>query len=326
MIASLIGLSLAMQVQPSSNLRQEFAPIAFLVGHCWRGDLPDGRGEDVHCFESVYGGQHVRDRHEVRGPRGLYSGETLYSWDGSAGTVTYTYWNSTGGVSRGTMRPEAGRLSFGDEHYRGADGRQLTISTYWQAIGEESYEAVSTGEATRRVRYRRVAVPVTISEEEAGDGTRTLLHETIVEAPVARVWTAISTVEGWRGWAVPVAWMDAAEPVMETSYSPTANPGDANNIRQRIVASVPGRMMAFRTIKAPDGFPNFDTFSRVVSVFQLEPVGEGRTRVRLIGAGYADDDAGRQLITFFRDGNRISLERLAEHFRTGPLDWSRLGN
>ena len=34
-------------------------------------------------------------------------------------------------------------------------------------------------------------------------------------------------------------------------------------------------------------------------------------------------EAGRQLLGFFRDGNRISLERLRHRFASGPLDWVR---
>ena len=41
-----------------------------------------GGEQDTHCFDAVYGGQHVRDRHEVTGGAGVYRGETLYSADG----------------------------------------------------------------------------------------------------------------------------------------------------------------------------------------------------------------------------------------------------
>ena len=56
----------------------------------------------------------------------------------------------------------------------------------------------------------------------------------------------------------------------------------------------------------------------------ITTVGEGRTRVRVVGAGYPDTEVGRQLVGFFREGNRISLERLRERFVSGPVDWSRL--
>lgn len=125
------------------------------------------------------------------------------------------------------------------------------------------------------------------------------------------------------GHGVPVAW--APEPdVIETSYSPNAQPGDPSTIRQRILAAVPERLLVFRTVRAPAAFPNFDTYAQVISTFELEPLGERRTRVRLTGHGYADTEAGRQLLAFFREGNRVSLERLRERFASGPLDWTRL--
>jgi hypothetical protein len=40
------------------------------------------------------------------------------------------------------------------------------------------------------------------------------------------------------------------------------------------------------------------------------------------GAGYADNEAGRLLLGFFRDGNRVSLEGLRDRFVNGPRDWA----
>ncbi|HYJ31227.1 MAG TPA: SRPBCC domain-containing protein [Allosphingosinicella sp.] len=324
MLSFLIAAALqAAPAAPAPALRQGLEPLAFLVGHCWRGQFPGGE-QDMHCFESVYGGQHVRDRHEVTGGARAYRGETLYSWDGRAGIVTYTYWNSSGGVSRGTMRPAAGRLDFGDETYTDPQGRRITLSTHWRRDGDAYLAATASPQApsmNRTVRYARVDAPVAVATTRGGDGRHNLTHESIVDAPPADVWRAISTAEGWRTWAVPVAW--APEPdVIETSYTPTAQPGDPSTIRQRILAAVPERLLLFRTIRAPAGFPNFDTFAAVTSAFELEPLGETRTRVRLTGAGFADTEAGRQLLGFFREGNRVSLERLRRRFATGPLDWT----
>ncbi|HET9429229.1 MAG TPA: SRPBCC domain-containing protein [Allosphingosinicella sp.] len=321
MMMTLIAAAFAAQ---APALRQGLAPLGFLVGHCWRGQFATGE-VDTHCFESVFDGQHVRDRHEVTGGSRIYRGETLYSWDGSADRVTYTYWNTSGGVSRGTMRPEADRLQFGDEQYRGADGREISIATSWRRVDDDTYESTTLSPNSpglnRTVRFDRVD-PVTMSETRLVDGSMMLVHETLVEASVAQVWEAISTPEGWRGWAVPVAWTPEAD-ILETSYNPAATPGDPSTIRHRLVASVPGRLMAFRTVKAPDGFPHFDTFARTTAMIELEPEGEGRTRVRTVSAGFPDDDAGRQLIGFFREGNRITLDRLRRRFSEGPIDWSR---
>jgi uncharacterized protein YndB with AHSA1/START domain len=147
----------------------------------------------------------------------------------------------------------------------------------------------------------------------APDGTHLLSHEIVVDAPPAEVWAAISTVEGWKGWAVPVAW-SAAPDLIETSYSPTAKPGDPSTIRQQILLRLPERLLVFRTVKAPAGFRDFETYAKVVSAFELEPAGEGRTRVRLTGTGYADTEAGLRLLGFFERGNQSSLDALKKRF------------
>lgn len=165
------------------------------------------------------------------------------------------------------------------------------------------------------------AQDVSIAERREADGTVTLVHEVVVGAGQAEVWAAVSTPEGWRTWAVPAAWMVDGD-TLATSYTPTARPNDPSTIRQQWTAILPGRLLVFRTVKAPDGFPHFEIFRRVTHFLELEPAGAGRTRVRLTGAGYAASDAGRQLAGFFRDGNRVSLERLRQRFVTGPLDWA----
>jgi uncharacterized protein YndB with AHSA1/START domain len=154
------------------------------------------------------------------------------------------------------------------------------------------------------------------TRERAPDGTHLLVNETVVDAAPADVWAAISTAEGWKSWAVPVAWAPAGDTI-ETSYRPTAKPGDPSTIRQQVLIRVPRRLMVFRTVKAPERFPDFDTYAKVVSAFELEPAGEGRTRVRLTGTGYADTEAGRRLLAFFEKGNQASLNALKARFAKG---------
>jgi uncharacterized protein YndB with AHSA1/START domain len=156
------------------------------------------------------------------------------------------------------------------------------------------------------------------------DDTLTLVHELIVEAPAAEVWQAISTAGGWESWAVPVAWSDPNDPdIIETSYDPAARPGQPQTIRQRVLARIPGRMLALRTIKAPAGFADFEQFADMLSVFELEAVGPDRTRVRLTGVGYPDNAAGRRLLEFFEQGNSATLDMLRRRFTEGPVDWSK---
>ncbi|HEY0627913.1 MAG TPA: SRPBCC family protein [Sphingomicrobium sp.] len=310
----------ALAAEPAT-IPPAFQPMAFLVGHCWEGKFENGQ-VDTHCYDSLYDGQHIRDRHEVKGGKKLYRGETIYSRDGQG--VSYTYWNSVGGVSRGSMKGDGDRLDFGTERHRTKDGKDIAIATHWQRQGADAYQSVTSSadlpSMNRTVVYRRVAAPVSIRAEKAADGSQILVHETTVAAPPAEAWAAIATAEGWKSWAVPTAWMEGE--LLETSYAPAAARGDDTTIRQQIILKVPERLIAFRTTKAPKGFPNFESFSRTTHWIELEPAGEGRTRVRLVSAGYADDEAGRQLAGFFTEGNRISLERLRQRFAEGPIDWT----
>jgi uncharacterized protein YndB with AHSA1/START domain len=320
-LATLAALALA-----DPPLRAELRPLEFLVGHCWEGTLPDGKS-DRHCFESVYGGQHIRDHHVVSaqsGGPGVYSGETFYSAAGN-GRLAFVYFNSIGGVSQGSLGAEPDRLNFGEEHYRGPDGRQITLSVSWRRVGDDAYEAITTSTDAPRmngtVRYRRVAA-VTISEASAPDGTRSLTHEITIPAPVEQVYGAFATAEGWKSWAVPHAWdVPGSADLIETSYAPDARLGNPANIRQLFLARVPNRLLVFRTVQFPPGFPDAELYARTTGVAEFEAVG-GSTRVRLTGSGYPPGETGTRLLAFFREGNRASLEQLRARFVTGPVDWT----
>ena len=165
---------------------------------------------------------------------------------------------------------------------------------------------------------------VAVQKRVEADGTHTLVHEVVVDAPAREVWAAISTADGWKSWAVPVARVPAGRPdILETSYDPAAKPGDAGAIHQQFLAKVPERLLVFRTVKAPDRFPHWESYKLVTSVFELEPAGSKKTRVRLTGVGYAGSDAGRQLLSFFEKGNSDSLGWLQARFRDGPADWAK---
>lgn len=169
------------------------------------------------------------------------------------------------------------------------------------------------------------AQEVVITDRHEVDGTLTLSHEIVVPAARDAVYAALSTPDGWRTWATPVSWVPADDPDgIEGSYNPEARPGGTDLIRQHFLARLPGRLLVFRTVRAPQGFPHFDVYARVTIFIELESVDAGHTRVRLTGTGYADNEAGRLLFGFFRDGNRISLERLRQRFVSGPLDWAAI--
>lgn len=168
---------------------------------------------------------------------------------------------------------------------------------------------------------------VTVSRSIEGPSSQATVHEVTVPASRSAVWQAISTAEGWQGWAVPTAWLDPSDPtLLVTSYDPGATAIGDRTISQRILLSVPERLFAFRTVKAAAGFHNFEALAPVTWLFELEPDGPGRTRVRLTGSGYPRTAAGDEIRAFFEAGNSIALESLRQRFAEGPVDWrAKLG-
>jgi len=129
---------LTLHAEPSA----QFAPQAFLAGACWKGTFPDGKRTDEHCYEWVFGGQFLRDRHTVRGGEAPYGGETIYYWDAESRLVNYLYFNVLGGHSRGTVTPTDGVLYFPEEKYSDGKAEQIYRSQ-WRRDGDDAYLVLS---------------------------------------------------------------------------------------------------------------------------------------------------------------------------------------
>ncbi|MGZ8255683.1 MAG: SRPBCC family protein [Burkholderiaceae bacterium] len=157
------------------------------------------------------------------------------------------------------------------------------------------------------------------------NGTRTMELSIDVPASASDVWAALTTAEGWRGWAAPVAHVDfRLGGVIETSYNPAAPAGAPGNIRNEILAFVPQRMFAIRNIQAPPG-TTFDvpTFQSLHTVILVEPVTPARTRVSFIQPGYRAGEPWDTVYKHFAWGNAWTLEQLKTRFEEGPIDWRK---
>lgn len=135
----------------------ELAPLDFLVGHCWRGDL-NAQDADTHCFTAGEG--EVRDRHEVhRGGKLVYWGVTVYAWDAGAGAIRFTYSDPSGVVGKGTVRRDGRDLDFGTNQYAAGD-KKVSITSRWVRVGDNAYDAVDVAPDApafnHTIRYTRV--------------------------------------------------------------------------------------------------------------------------------------------------------------------------
>lgn len=169
------------------------------------------------------------------------------------------------------------------------------------------------------------ASPVVDASRTEPDGTRTMHLSIEVPASAADVWTALTTSDGWRGWAAPMAKVDfRLGGIIETSYNLAAAPGEPGNIRNEILAFAPQRMLAIRNVQAPPKTP-FDvaTFQSLHSVVLIDPVDERRTRVSFVQPGYRSGEPWDTVYKHFAWGNAWSLEQLRLRFEQGPVDWKK---
>jgi hypothetical protein len=118
-----------------------YAPLAFLIGHCWQGTFPDSTVTDRHCFSWVYGDKFVRDQHVVHTGDGKPDslGETVYVWDGESRQLQYLYIESAGGFARGTVSSEGATLTFPATTYL-EKGEKQTYRSRWLRTGADGYD------------------------------------------------------------------------------------------------------------------------------------------------------------------------------------------
>lgn len=166
---------------------------------------------------------------------------------------------------------------------------------------------------------------VTNSSFVEADGDRVLQLSIVVNATPAQVWDAFTTAEGYRAWVAPAAAVDLRiGGDIEASYDPAAKIGGPDNIRNRIVAYVPQRLLSFRNVQAPKALPHRELFGEIVTTLEIEDLGAGRSRVSLTAVGYGPGEGFDVLYRHFEWGNAYSLNELKKRFETGPIDWAAL--
>jgi hypothetical protein len=142
----MILLALATSAAATALAQPSLTPLAPLLGHCWSGPAPQGPGIDTHCFESFLNGRHVRDRHEVVvDGKTVYAGESVYSDEG--GKLSFTYWNSFGGIGHGTATASGESITFSGETRPAAGAPPEPSNAVWRLNGA-GYDVIWPGGKT----------------------------------------------------------------------------------------------------------------------------------------------------------------------------------
>jgi uncharacterized protein YndB with AHSA1/START domain len=169
------------------------------------------------------------------------------------------------------------------------------------------------------------AAPVQISDTSFHDdqGHRVQQLKVDIDAPVSKVWAAFTTDAGFTSWAAPVAHVTMGnDGMIEASYMMSSKIGDAENIRNQIVAYVPEHLLVLHNVHVPKGAPfKPEVIDKIRTVIELEDLGGGRTRVIESGVGYGDGADFDSMYAHFRSGNAEEFSALAQTFVSGPVDW-----
>ena len=102
--------------------------------------------------------------------------------------------------------------------------------------------------------------------------------------------------------------------MIEANYDAGAKPGDPENIRNRILAYVPDRLLVIRNEQAPRVLPGREAFARTVTMIEFQAIGPKRTRVIATNAGYGTDPESQAAYRHFEWGNAYTLDALRKHF------------
>ena len=172
-----------------------------------------------------------------------------------------------------------------------------------------------------------VAAPAAIQVRDTSfreaDGRRVQQLSVVVGAPVDAVWKAFTTDDGFARWAVPVAHITLGNGgMMETSYRLSAKIGDPDNIKNRIDAYLPEKLLVIHNEHVPKGAP-FDPalIGNLRTIITFEAIDATHTRVTEAQVGYGDNAGYDSMYDHFRAGNAEELAALAQSFVSGPVDW-----
>jgi uncharacterized protein YndB with AHSA1/START domain len=139
--------------------------------------------------------------------------------------------------------------------------------------------------------------------------------EGTVNAPIDEVWRAWTTKDGIESWMVAKTEIDLrVGAIWKTSYSKESNLNDDASIHHEILAYDPGRMLAFRTVKPPKGFPFAAALSKTWNVVYFEPLDASHTRITARMFGYEQDGESQQMRAFFEKGNKFTMDTFLKKF------------
>jgi uncharacterized protein YndB with AHSA1/START domain len=293
---------------PTTKLDPTLAKLAEMIGGTWTNDNPKFKVEFRYEWalnKTALRGFGVIDK---GGPKET-AVESTMGWDPAKKTVYYLDLHGGNTVYKGTITPDGDVLRFEFETLIGPPAQWRSDAKF---PDKDTYEFTVFGQ--KDGKWTPVVKQTLKRWQSPTDETRQVT-EGVIDAPRAAVWDALATKKGQEAWNVAHAEIDLkVGGKMLTHYSPEGKIGDPNTIENIILAFEPQRMLTMQVGKPPEKFPFKDAIKRVWTVIYFEDAGPNKTRLRLVGLGYGDDEESKKLRAFFEKGNAYTLEKMQEHF------------
>jgi uncharacterized protein YndB with AHSA1/START domain len=156
---------------------------------------------------------------------------------------------------------------------------------------------------------------VSLSPQRAA-AAEPLVAEAIINAPLATVWQAFATREGYASVGVAQAAVDLKMGgLVRVQPDPKGTLGDPGTSVSEIIAYEPQRLLSLRVRQPPAGFPEAAAFANTWSIVYFAPLGAEMTHVRIAGFGFNEGPAAAALTRFFE------LDQVAQMRRLEKLYW-----
>jgi uncharacterized protein YndB with AHSA1/START domain len=150
---------------------------------------------------------------------------------------------------------------------------------------------------------------------------RTLEKEVVVDAPVADVWQAWTTVSGVKTFFAPEARVELEPGGAYEMYFLLDAPAGSRGSEGCTITEFEPEQKLVCTWNFPTTLPSIRNEHTLVTV-TMEPAGPGRTRVAVSQTGWKEGPDWDQGFRYFQRAWMLVLARLEHRFAKGPVDWS----
>jgi uncharacterized protein YndB with AHSA1/START domain len=293
----------------SAEKDKAFAKLSNFIGGVWVNNNPK--------FKIEFRYEWVFKKTAIRGVGFIDKGgpnetviESTIGWDPTKKAVYYVDFHGGSTLYKGTIKLDGDEMQFDFETAIGPPGKWRSTAKFPE---KDIYESTILGEKDGKWSPM---VTLTLKRKPLPADESRQVTEGTIEAPIEAVWDALATKKGQEAWNVAHAEIDLkVGGKMRTHYSAEGKIGDPNTIENIILAFEPKRMLTIQVGKTPEKFPFKEAIKKVWHVMYFDEAGEGRTRLRIVGVGYGDDEESKKLRDFFEKGNAYTVKKMQEHFQ-----------